>query len=66
MSNIVEIHCKDSVEKATIIAFLRHLPDVHKVYKEVEVTESNGNHLEDEDKRTKVFLVTKHESNTRV
>jgi hypothetical protein len=66
MSNIVEIHCKDRVEKATIIAFLRHLPDVHKVYKEVEVLEHKGNHLKDEEVRTKVVLVTKHESNTRV
>lgn len=66
MSNIVEIHCKDRVEKATVIAFLKHLPDVHKLYKEVEVLEHNGNNLEDEEVRTKVRLVTKHESNTGV
>ncbi len=56
MSNIVEIHCEDFAEKAVVLAYLQHLPDIYKQYNAVDTIESNGNHLEDEDKRTKVFL----------
>jgi hypothetical protein len=56
MSNIVEIHCADFAEKAVVLAYLQHLPDIYKQYLDLDVVESNGNHLEEDEKRTKVFL----------
>jgi hypothetical protein len=56
MSNIVEIHCADFAEKAVVLAYLQHLPDIYKQYQDLDVVESNGNHLEEDEKRTKIFL----------
>jgi len=36
MSNIVEIHCNDFAEKAVVLAYLQHLPDIYKQYQSVE------------------------------
>ncbi len=55
-SNIVEIHCENFAEKAVVLAYLQHLPDIYKQYDAVDTVESNGNYLGDTDKRTKVFL----------
>jgi hypothetical protein len=35
-SNIVEIHCEDFAEKAVVLAYLKHLPDIYKQYQSVE------------------------------
>jgi len=56
MSNLIEIHCQTPVEKAIMLAYLKHFHDIYEGYVEVDVVESNGNHLEEEDYRTKVFL----------
>lgn len=39
MSNVIEIHCADFAEKAVVLAYLQHLPDIYKQYQSIETFE---------------------------
>lgn len=56
MSNVIEIHCADFAEKAVVLAYLQHLPDIYKQYRGIDVIEGYKNLIESDEKVTKVYL----------
>lgn len=56
MSNVIEIHCADFAEKAVVLAYLQHLPDIYKQYRGIDVIEGYKNLIESDEKVTRVYL----------
>lgn len=56
MSNVIEIHCADFAEKAVVLAYLQHLPDIYKQYRGIDVIEGYKNLIESDEKVTRIYL----------